>query len=303
MENLPAFIRTDVPLAAHTSFKVGGPARLFCAPKSPEEFAAALAFAKDRGLPFFLLGQGTNLVVSDSGYAGLILQTSENFHGIFWEEEGRVRAQAGALLHTVVTESVRRGLSGIQNLAGIPGTVGGGVYINAGAFGQELKDVVEEVLSVTWDGELKRRTGAECGFSYRHSGFFGLREVILESVMRLTPGDAAALREEMLDTLRKRKEKQPLHLPNAGSMFKRPPGQYAGTLIEGCGLKGLRRGGAQISEKHANFTVNAGGATAQDIFDLTSEVIAVVREKTGTTLEREVIFLGDFLPWPRPPVS
>jgi UDP-N-acetylmuramate dehydrogenase len=162
-----------------------------------------------------------------------------------------------------------------------------------------LKEVIVSVTSTTMDGKLVERGNAECGFAYRHSRFFDLNEIILETVLELIPGDKDALREEMRETLRKRKEKQPLHLPNAGSMFKRPPGQYAGTLIEKAGLKGFRIGGAMISEKHANFTVNAGGATAQDIHDLSSEVIRRVEADSGTTLEREVIFIGEFLPWPR----
>lgn len=177
--------------------------------------------------------------------------------------------------------------------------MGGGTYINAGAFDQELKDVIVAVRSVTRQGELRERDNAACGFAYRHSHFFDLDEIIVETVMELKIGDRAQLEAKQREILLKRKDKQPLQLPNAGSMFKRPPGTYAGLLIEQAGLKGLRCGGAQISEKHANFTVNAGGATAQDIWDLTSDVIARVREHSGITLEREVIFVGNFLPWPR----
>jgi UDP-N-acetylmuramate dehydrogenase len=227
-----------------------------------------------------------------------VIYTGKSFTHIEWNGN-RVTAQAGALLHTVVTQSVHHGMAGIQNLAGIPGTMGGGTYINAGAFGQELKEVIVSVTSTTMDGKLVTRANAECGFSYRHSDFFHLGEIILETTLELTPADRDALGSEMRETLRKRKDKQPLHLPNAGSMFKRPPGQFAGVLIEQAGLKGFRIGGAMISEKHANFTVNAGGATAQDVFDLSQEVINRVREGSGTTLEREVIFIGEFLPWPR----
>ncbi|HLP39925.1 MAG TPA: UDP-N-acetylmuramate dehydrogenase [Fibrobacteria bacterium] len=291
-------LQENVPLAPLLSFKVGGPARWFCEPSSAGEFSEALVWAKERGLPVFILGKGTNLVFSDSGYPGLVVYTGRSFHHIAWDGS-RVTAQAGALLNTVVTQSVNRGFAGIQNLAGIPGTVGGGVYINAGAFGQELKEVVATVTSTTREGVLITRGNADCGFSYRHSNYFHLDEIILEAVLELKPGDTEALKAEMRETLRKRKDKQPLHLPNAGSMFKRPPGQFAGVLIEAAGLKGFRMGGAMISEMHANFTVNVGGAAAQDIFDLTEEVIARVRAHCGTTLEREVIFVGDFLPWPR----
>jgi len=291
-------VRENIPLAPLISFKVGGPARYFVEPSTPEEFSEALGWAKGKGLETFILGKGTNLVFSDLGYPGLVLYTGKSFHGIAWEGN-RVRAQSGALLHTVVTQSVGKGMAGIQHLAGIPGTMGGGTYINAGAFGQELKEVILSVTSATRGGKLVERSNAECGFSYRHSNFFNLDEIILETVLELIPGDKEAMQAEMRETLRKRKEKQPLHLPNAGSMFKRPPGQFAGVLIEQAGLKGFRIGGAMISEKHANFTVNAGGATAQDIHDLSSEVIRRVKEMSGTTLEREVIFIGEFKPWPR----
>ena len=188
----------------------------------------------------------------------------------------------------------------MQNMAGIPGTMGGGVYINAGAFDQELKDVTVFVLSIRPDGGLVRRSNAECGFSYRRSNFCGAEEIILESSMELKPGgDPVALRQEMDATLNRRAEKQPLEFPNAGSMFKRPPGNYAGALIQAAGLKGFRMGNVAISDKHANFTINLGGATAQEIWDLTSEVILRVRDHSGIMLEREPIFAGDFLPWPR----
>lgn len=296
---MPLDIRENVPLAPLISFKVGGPARWFCEPSTAPDFAEAMAWARERGLQTFILGKGTNLVFSDRGFPGLVVYTGRAFTHIEWSGN-RVTAQAGALLHTVVTQAAGKGMGGIQNLAGIPGTMGGGTYINAGAFGQELKDVIVKVVSTTRGGALVTRSNAECGFSYRHSHFFDLDEIILETELELAPGDAEALKAEMRETLRKRKDKQPLHLPNAGSMFKRPPGQFAGVLIEQAGLKGFRMGGAMISEKHANFTVNAGGASAQDIFDLSSEVIRRVKENSGTTLEREVIFIGEFDPWPRP---
>lgn len=291
-------VRENIPLSPLISFKVGGPARYFVEPATAAEFSEALSWAKQKGLETFILGKGTNLVFSDLGYPGLVIYTGKSFHAVTWDGN-RVRAQAGALLHTVVTQSVGKGMAGIQHLAGIPGTMGGGTYINAGAFGQELKEVIVTVTSTTMDGRLVERANAECGFAYRHSNFFHWNEIILETVLELLPGEKEAMQSEMRETLRKRKEKQPLHLPNAGSMFKRPPGQFAGVLIEQAGLKGFRMGGAMISEKHANFTVNAGGATAQDIHDLSSEVIRRVKENSGTTLEREVIFIGEFLPWPR----
>ncbi len=291
-------IQENVPLAPLISFKVGGAARYLCEPTSAQDFAEALSWAAREGQQTYILGRGTNLVFSDRGFDGLIVHSGKSFQGIRWDGN-RVTAQAGALLHSVVVDSVKRGYSGIQNLAGIPGTLGGGTYINAGAFGQELCQVIVSVKSSTYSGEIRERSNVECEFSYRHSKFFSLGEVILETTLELIPGETEVLQAEMRETLLKRKSKQPLQLPNAGSMFKRPPGNYAGTLIEEAGLKGMRRGGAQVSELHANFIVNTGDAKAQDIYDLSSEIIALVREKSGVTLEREVIFIGDFLPWPR----
>jgi len=292
-------IQKHIPLAPYVSFKVGGPARYFCQPASPEEFAEALRFAHNKGLKYFVLGKGTNLVFSDMGYPGLVIET-ENFNRVQWDG-AKVTTECGVLLMDVVTQSVERGMVGMQNLAGIPGTMGGGVYINAGAFDQELKDLVVSVLSLKPDGTLVRRSNSECGFVYRRSVFCGAGEIVLESSMELQPGgDPAALRTEMEATLKRRSDKQPLEYPNAGSMFKRPPGNYAGALIQAAGLKGFRMGNAAISDKHANFTINLGCATAQEIWDLTSEVILRVRDHSGITLEREPIFAGEFLPWPRP---
>ncbi len=295
---MPLVIQESILLAHYTSFQVGGPARYFCEPATTGQFGEALRFAHQNHLPYFVLGKGTNLVFSDSGYPGLVIHTG-GFAKISWSR-AKVVAECGALLMNVVEQSVEQGMGGMQNMAGIPGTLGGGVYINAGAFDQELKDVVVEVSSMRKDGKLMKRSNKECAFAYRRSVFCGAGEIVLETSMTLLPGgDPSALRNEMEATLKKRSDKQPLHLPNAGSMFKRPPGNYAGALIEAAGLKGFSMGNAGISDKHANFTVNLGGATAQEIWDLTSEVIRRVREHSGITLEREPIFAGEFLPWPR----
>jgi UDP-N-acetylmuramate dehydrogenase len=295
---MPLEFRENVPLAPYVSFRVGGPARWFCAPGSRGEFAEALRFVRERGLPRFILGNGSNLVISDAGFPGLVVHTG-NYGGIRWEGP-RATAQCGALLWDAVNQSVAHGLSGMENLAGIPGTLGGGTWINAGAFDQELKDVTTEVVSMDADGKFVRRDNAACAFGYRRSIFCSLDEWILETTLELKPGsDPEALKAQSAAIVRRREEKQPLHLPNAGSMFKRPPGNYAGALIEAAGLKGFRMGNAGISDKHANFTVNLGGATAQEIWDLTSEVIRRVRDHSGITLEREPIFVGAYLPWPR----
>jgi UDP-N-acetylmuramate dehydrogenase len=294
---MPLEIREHVPLAPYVSFRVGGPARWFCAPTSVDEFRAAWRFAHEQGVPRFMLGNGSNLVISDEGYPGLVVYTGA-FSGVEWNGP-RVKAQCGALLWDVVRQAVAAGFAGVENLAGIPGTLGGGTWINAGAFDQELKDVITEVVSLDAEGQLVRRDNAACGFGYRHSHFVHLDEWILETEMTLTPGDAAALTAQSEAIVTRRTERQPLHLPNAGSMFKRPLGNFAGALIEAAGLKGFSMGRAGISDKHANFTVNLGDATAQEIWDLTSEVILRVKDHSGITLEREPIFVGPFKSWPR----
>ncbi len=288
----------NIPLAPYTTFHVGGPARFFCTPIDIKQCIEALNFAHGQNLPWFVLGKGSNIVFSDQGYSGLVIYTGL-MANIEWHEAS-VRVDCGALLGDVVSQSVDRGFAGMQNLVGIPGTMGGGSYINAGAFDQELKDVIVEVLSLDASGNRRHWSNAECEFGYRRSRFCGAGEFIVQTKVVLpNRGDSVVLRQEMEATLAKRMEKQPLHLPNAGSMFKRPPGQYAGSLIQNSGLKGFRMGNAGISDKHANFTVNLGGAKAQEIWDLTSAVIRQVAGITGVTLEREVLFIGDFLPWPR----
>lgn len=286
-------IQENIPLRNLTSFKVGGPARYFAEPCSFEELREVLQWNEHNQQALFLLGKGTNLVLSDEGFPGLVIHLGKRFSGI--QVHGNVvRCQAGCLLNTAVSQSVEAGLAGIENLGGIPGTLGGCAFINAGAFDQELCQVITKVLSVDMHGQFRERTNAECEFSYRHSGLMGLSEVIVEVEMELRPGDRDALRAQMHAILARRKEKQPVELPNAGSMFKRPPGKFAGALIEASGLKGFRVGDAQVSEKHANFVVNVGTASARDIWQLTEHVIAKVQQDHGITLEREVIFLGQF---------
>ena len=287
-------IQENVSLRALTSFKVGGPARFLAQPTSVTEVQEALAWARVRGLESFILGKGSNLVVSDHGYPGLVMNLSKNFSALSLNGSA-MACQAGCLLHTAVVAAVDAGLAGIENLGGIPGTLGGGAFINAGAFEQELCQVITQVTTVDSQGTLRSYANADCGFSYRHSSFFSKPlETIVEVQLSLRPGDPSALRQQMNAILQRRREKQPIELPNAGSMFKRPPGKFAGTLIEQSGLKGARVGDAQVSEKHANFIVNLGAATAQQIWDLTEMVIAKVHADHGITLEREVIFLGEF---------
>lgn len=286
-------IEENVSLKNFTSFKVGGFARFFSAPSSLEEIQELLQWAHQKGLPIFVLGKGSNLVVSDQGYAGLVIHLGKNFSQIR-QLENRIQAQAGALLNTVVTTANRAGLGGIECLGGIPGTIGAGAWINAGAYGQELEQCIEQVTTLCADGSIKVRNHPECGYAYRHSAMIGTNEMIVEVLLSLKPADSTQLQATLQECLIKRKEKQPLELPNAGSMFKRPVGMFAGALIEQSGLKGFRVGDAQVSEKHAGFVVNLGKATANDIWNLTEAVIQKVKKDHNVILEREVVFLGDF---------
>jgi len=286
-------IQEYVSLKPFTTFQVGGPARYFAEPSNIAEVQEVLDWAFTHKTPLFVLGKGSNLVVSDQGYQGLALHLGKPFSALRIEGN-RVICEAGCLLHTAVVAAVHAGLAGIQNLGGIPGTMGGGAYINAGAFDQELCQVISQVQTVDAQGSLHTYNNAECGFSYRHSALMGKGEVIVEVELTLQPSSPDMLHEEMTAILLRRRDKQPLDLPNAGSMFKRPPGLFAGALIEKSGLKGFRVGDAGVSEKHANFVVNHGKATATQIWNLTEQIIAKVLTDHGVRLEREVIFLGNF---------
>jgi len=286
-------IEESLSLKNFTTFKVGGAARYFSAPNSVDEIQFLVKWAKDRTLPIFILGKGSNLVVSDHGYEGLVIHLGKNFSQIH-TTENRIQAQAGALLNSVVTTANRTGLGGIECLGGIPGTIGAGAWINAGAYGQELEQSIVKVTSLCPDGTLRIRNHHECGYAYRHSAMIGSNEIIVAVELNLKPADPSQLQSTLQECLIKRKEKQPLELPNAGSMFKRPAGYFAGALIEQSGLKGYRVGDAQVSEKHAGFVVNLGKATANDIWQLTEGVIQKIKKDHHVTLEREVVFLGDF---------
>lgn len=280
-------------MAPRTTFQAGGCARILLEPTSEQEILAALAWAMERNIPLHPIGKGSNLVVSDRGWEGALLLVGKGFAGV--DFDGPVAtARSGTMLTDLVMQSVRRGLGGIEMLAGIPGTVGGAVYIDAGAYGQEFRDRCRSVRSCTRDGVLVERSASECDFGYRASLFRHNDEIILSATLDLVPGDVEELRTRIRDMQQARRDKQPLDKPNAGSLFKRPPGGIASKIVDEAGLKGFRVGSAAISEKHAGFAVNLGGATAQDLWDLSCEVIQRVEASHGVTLEREVIFLGEF---------
>lgn len=281
------------PMRNHTTFKTGGPADAVYLPKNAEEVRLVIENARRQGVPWVVMGRGSNLLVSDKGFRGAVVKLADAFADIRIEGN-TVAADAGASLRDVAQKSIEAGLAGLEFAGGIPGALGGGVSMNAGAYGGELKDYIESVRVLTPDGGVKDLSNVEMGFSYRASAVQQDGLVVLGAVFRLPCGD----REESLNKLselnRRRRECQPLQYPSAGSTFKRPPGYFAGSLIEGCGLKGCTMGGAMVSEKHAGFIINTGSATSSDIYALILRVQDEVLHKTGVALQTEVKMIGDF---------
>lgn len=285
-------IRLNEPMRHHTSFRIGGPADALVVPGDRDELRRAVDFAASRGLPWFVLGRGSNLLVRDGGIRGIVLKTVPSLR---WLRFIGREAEAGAAvtLAELSNEAAARSLRGVAFAAGIPGTLGGGVLMNAGAYGGQLADVVVAV-DVYYPGRGPCTwAGGELGFAYRRSRFQGEECIIEAARLALEPGDEAAIRSEMASYAQRRQEKQPLHLPSAGSVFKRPPGGYAGTLIEEAGLKGTRVGDAQISPLHANFIVNLGAARAADVLALIELVQREVKARTGFCLEPEIRAIGE----------
>ena len=280
-------VQTAEPMKNHTTFRVGGPADYFVAPHTEEEIRKIVALCEEKEIPWFVTGNGSNLVVSDEGYHGVILSVYKNFQGI--EVEGnRIRAKAGSMLVSISQAAREAGLSGMEFASGIPGTLGGGVRMNAGAYGGEMKDVLVSVTYLTREGEIVTEDAANLDLSYRHSIFEENGGCILSAKFHLKRGDSAAIKARMDELMQKRVDRQPLDKPSAGSTFKRPVGAFAAALIDQCGLRGYRHGGAAVSEKHCGFVVNLGGATCADVLALCDEVRAVVKEKTGYDLEKEI---------------
>jgi UDP-N-acetylmuramate dehydrogenase len=278
------------PLSRHTTMRVGGPARHFAAPTSIEELSEIVSNCQKHGEPYTVLGKGSNVIFGDTGFEGTVICIGKNWSNIE-VKENKITAQSGASLAMVAQAAVRAGFAGMECLAGIPGTIGGACVMNAGAHGQQISDIVESVLvGAPLRGRPLPKT--QCQFGYRKSIFQNSNDIILEVnlTFKLTES-VSVLQKRMRECLAWRKEKQPLDLPNSGSMFKNPPGDSAGRLIESCGLKGFAVGGAQVSLKHANFVVNTGGASASDVWNLTERVIQTVQKETGVELQREVVFV------------
>lgn len=282
---------TDEPMKAHTTFKIGGAADILITVNGVEELRAAVKACRDTCVPYMILGKGSNLLISDDGIEGAVIALDGDFKELTVDGD-TITSGAGAALSKLCTAALENGLAGLEFAYGIPGTVGGAVYMNAGAYGGETKDVCIEATYMTPDGEIGSYTDAELDFSYRHSVFKHNHNIILFSKYKLTPDDTEAIKARMDDYLNRRRTKQPLEYPSAGSVFKRPAGAFAGTLIEQCGLKGRTVGGAQVSEKHAGFIINIGGATCNDVTDLVRLVQDTVKTQTGYELECEIIRTG-----------
>ncbi len=286
-------IRENEPLSGHCSFRIGGPADVMLLPGSSEELEAACVLLFHRGVKPLLLGNGTNMLFPDAGLRRVVLKTCPGA-GRIAVSGTTVTAEAGATLARTAAAAQAAGLTGLEFAHGIPGSVGGGAVMNAGAYGGELKDVL--VTTDCLDGTMARRTlrGDEHGFSYRHSVLSDRPDcVVLRCAFALTPGDPDTVAARMRELMEKRRTSQPLEMPSAGSTFKRPVGGYAAALIDEAGLKGFRIGGAQVSPKHAGFVVNAGGATCEDVLRLMEHIQTVVASRTGITLEPEVRVIRD----------
>lgn len=279
--------REKEPLAAHCTFKIGGPAALFIEPKTEAQLCRAVALCREAGVPRYLLGNGSNILFADEGYPGAVICAAAMESAV--ETRGETLcAGAGAPLSALCGAALKAGLTGLEFAYGIPGTVGGAVYMNAGAYGGEVKDALVSVRWLDEDGNVLETPASALGLSYRHSIFEENGGCILSARFALHGGEPGAIRAKMDDFLSRRRAKQPLDKPSAGSTFKRPEGAFAGALIEQCGLRGYRRGGAAVSEKHCGFVVNLGGASCADVLALCEEVRTIVREKTGYTLENEI---------------
>lgn len=285
-------LRFNEPMNLHTTFRIGGPCDVMAIPENIDDIRDVVIHCRNSGLNLTVMGNGSNLLVRDGGIRGIVMKLSDNFCYVT-ENDGVVTAQSGALLSTVARKAMNKSLAGLEFASGIPGTVGGGVMMNAGAYGGEMKDILLYSVYMDEEGEIVRIGNEDHDFGYRKSIFSDSPNIILESSFSLNKGNRADIKDEMAKLNKKRRDKQPLTIPNAGSVFKRPPGNYAGALIEQCKLKGARFKGACVSEKHAGFIVNDKGATAEDVEHLMVYVRETVYNKTGVSLTPEIRIIGE----------
>ena len=279
------------PMSGHTTFKIGGPADLFIKIFNIESLKLVLKEISDNNLNYFILGKGSNLLVSDLGFRGIVLKLEGDFNTVKKADDTTIQCGSSASLAKVCVYAMKNGLSGLEFAWGIPGTCGGATYMNAGAYGNDMSSVIVSCVSIDKKGSIKNIETKDLMFSYRKSIFSENNDIILYTYIKLVPGDKNKIRNQMYEYISRRKLKQPLEFPNSGSIFKRPPNNYAGTLIEKCGLKGKKIGGAMVSNKHAGFIVNVGNATFEDVNNLIRFIQETVFSKTGILLEKEVITL------------
>ena len=288
-------IKQNEPMKEHTSFKIGGPAEFFIKVNSVEELKEILQFCKIYEIPLTIIGNGSNLLVSDEGIKGIVIKTELKHLQIknIDEEKIEITVDDGVQLGFLAQKLLKEEIAGFEELSGIPGTIGGAVVMNAGAHGKEMKDIVTEVTAMDYNGEIYNFTNEEAKFSYRHSRFSGGKYIILQAKMVLQKGNKQEIKAKMDEYAKYRKEKQPIEYPSAGSTFKRGTDFITAKLIDDAGLKGYSIGGAKISEKHAGFVINTGNATAQDVLNLVEYVKDTIYKKFGKKIELEIKFLGE----------
>ncbi len=287
-EGIDCEVKKNVPMKMYSSFRTGGDASVMLYPKNEKSLFEAVKICKDSGIKPFILGNGTNILVSDNGIDNVVIHIGKGFDEIELVDETTIRCQAGCSLMKLCRFALEKGLTGLEFAYGIPGTVGGAMYMNAGAYDGEMKDIAISCDYITFDCEKGTLTGEEMGLTYRHSAFVDSDKIIVSALFKLEKGSRTEIENKMSDLMGRRKDKQPIEYPSAGSTFKRPAGHFAGKLIEDCGLRGKSIGGAQVSEKHCGFIINKNNATSEDIMDLIDFVRDEVLERTGVMLETEV---------------
>ena len=291
-KNKFANVLFDEPMKKHTTFKIGGNADVFIIPNDSGEIIDAIKLCEEFKAPFYIIGNGSNILVGDGGINGVVIQIFKNM-GNIGVNGNIIKAEGGALLSLISRKALEEGLTGLEFASGIPGTVGGGVCMNAGAYGGEMKDIISKVV-VLKNGEILELSNEESEFEYRNSCILKNGMIVLEAEMVLQKGKADEIKEKMFEFKRLRSEKQPLEFPSAGSAFKRPEGYFAGKLIMDSGLRGYSVGGASVSEKHCGFIINKGNATAKDVITLIEDVKRIVNDKFGVMLKPEIRFIGNF---------
>ena len=290
-ENMQGKYKINEPVSKHTSFRIGGPADVLILPTNTEELADIMEVIRKEAVDITIMGNGSNLLVRDKGIRGVVVKIGNNLKNIICDGENIV-AEAGVSLGAVSNQAAIRGLTGLEFAVGIPGSLGGAVYMNAGAYDGQMQDVVTAVTVLTKKGEFKRIPSTELSFAYRSSALQNTDDIITSVDMHLVKGQPSAISVKMADFTNRRTTKQPLDFPSAGSMFKRPPGYFAAALVEEAGLKGYKVGGAQVSEKHSGFVINRGNATAKDVLQLIKDVQDKVYAKSGQKLIPEVKIIG-----------